>query len=144
MKAHPAVGDFYRQEFSLANAEDWAETISLTETVTVVTGTYTNCLQSQETTPLEPDLLEHKFYAPGVGNVLTSTRTPATGSSSWRSRRSESPGATRYSTTRRAPPSIGNLSVASRPSYLLINSSRATVPLSPPPLLMDTKIQRPF
>ena len=71
MKAHPAIGDFYRQEFSLANAEDFAETVSLTETVTVPAGTFHNCLKSQETTPLETDLLEHKFYAPGVGNVLT-------------------------------------------------------------------------
>jgi len=71
MKAHPAIGDFYRQEFSLANAEDFAETVSLTETVTVPAGTFHNCLKSQETTPLETDLLEHKFYAPAVGNVLT-------------------------------------------------------------------------
>ena len=28
------------------------------------------CLKSQETTPLETDLLEYKFYAPNVGNVL--------------------------------------------------------------------------
>jgi len=71
MKAHPAIGDFYRQEFSLANAEDFAETLSLTESVTVPAGTFHNCLKSQETTPLETDLLEYKFYAPGVGNVLT-------------------------------------------------------------------------
>jgi len=71
MKAHPAIGDFYRQEFSLANAEDFAETLSLTETVTVPAGTFHNCLKSQETTPLETDLLEYKFYASGVGNVLT-------------------------------------------------------------------------
>jgi biotin carboxyl carrier protein len=71
MKAHPAVGDFYRQEFSLANAEDFAETLSVHETVTVRAGTFHNCLRSQETTPLETDLLEHKLYAPGVGNVLT-------------------------------------------------------------------------
>ncbi|HKA20641.1 MAG TPA: hypothetical protein VKN18_20325 [Blastocatellia bacterium] len=71
MKAHPAIGDFYRQEFSLGNAEDFAETLSLTETVTVPAGTFHNCLKSQETTPLETDLLEKKFYAPGVGNVLT-------------------------------------------------------------------------
>jgi hypothetical protein len=70
MKAHPAIGDFYRQEFSLANAEDFAGTLSLTETVTVPAGTFHHCLKSQETTPLETDLLEHKFYAPGVGNVL--------------------------------------------------------------------------
>jgi hypothetical protein len=71
MKAHPAVGDFYRQEFSLGNAEDLAETICLTESVTVPAGSFSNCLKSQETTPLEPDVLEHKFYAPGIGNVLT-------------------------------------------------------------------------
>ena len=71
MKAHPAVGDFYRQEFSLANAEDFAETLSVTESVTVPAGWFSNCLKSQETTPLETDLLEHKFFAPGVGNVLT-------------------------------------------------------------------------
>jgi hypothetical protein len=71
MKAHPAVGDFYRQEFSLGNAEDFAETLSVNESVTMRVGSFSNCLQSQETTPLETDLLEHKFYAPGVGNVLT-------------------------------------------------------------------------
>jgi hypothetical protein len=71
MKAHPAIGDFYRQEFSLNNAEDFAETRSLTQTVHVPAGTFQNCLKSKETTPLEPDLLEYKYYAPGVGNVLT-------------------------------------------------------------------------
>jgi len=71
MKAHPKVGDFYRQEFSLANAEDFAETKSINETVTVKAGTFTSCLKSEETTPLETDLLEDKFYAPGVGNMLT-------------------------------------------------------------------------
>jgi hypothetical protein len=71
MKAHPAVGDFYRQEFSLGNAEDFAETIGVNESVTVPAGSFGHCLKSQETTPLETDLLEHKFYAPGIGNVLT-------------------------------------------------------------------------
>lgn len=71
MKAHPAVGDFYRREFSLGNAEDNAETLSLTESVTVPFGTFDHCLKSEETTPLEPDALEDKFYTPGVGNVLT-------------------------------------------------------------------------
>ena len=70
MKARPAVGDFYRQEFSLGNAEDFAETLSLNETVIVPAGTFANCLKSQERSPLEPDVVEDKFYAPGVGNVL--------------------------------------------------------------------------
>jgi hypothetical protein len=71
MKAHPAVGDFYRQEFSLGNAEDEAGTLGLNASVTVPYGSFQHCLRSQETTPLEPDLREDKFYAPGVGNVLT-------------------------------------------------------------------------
>jgi len=70
MKAHPAVGDFYRQEFSLSNAEDYGETVSLNTSVRVPYGSFDHCLRSQETTPLEPDLLEDKFYALGVGNVL--------------------------------------------------------------------------
>jgi hypothetical protein len=71
MKAHPAVGDFYRQEFPLNNAEDFAQTLSLNEVIKVRAGTFNHCLKSRESTPLEPDLLEDKFYAPGVGNVLT-------------------------------------------------------------------------
>jgi hypothetical protein len=70
MKAHPTIGDFYRQEFSLGNAEDFAETLSLTESVRVPAGRFDHCLKSQETTPLETDLLEYKFYAPNIGNVL--------------------------------------------------------------------------
>ncbi len=71
MKAHPAIGDFYRQEFSLGNAEDYGRTIGHNATVTVPFGTFNHCLKSEETTPLEPDALEDKFYSAGVGNVLT-------------------------------------------------------------------------
>ena len=74
MKAHPAPGDFYRQEFSLANAEDYAQTLNLNSRVVVPYGRFDNCLKSQETTPLEPDALEDKYYASGVGNVLTVDR----------------------------------------------------------------------
>src|SRR5882762_670632 len=35
MEAHSVPGDFYRQEFSLANAEDYAEVVSLNATVKV-------------------------------------------------------------------------------------------------------------
>src|SRR5262245_17075571 len=71
MRAHPAIGDFYRQEFSLANAEDFAEVVGLDESVTVPAGSFAHCLRTRETTPLEPDLLEDKVYAPGIGSVLT-------------------------------------------------------------------------
>ena len=60
-----------RQEFALATAEDNALVVSLNATVTVPRGTFTHCLKTLETTPLEPDARENKYYASGVGNVLT-------------------------------------------------------------------------
>ena len=71
MEANSMVGDFYRQEFSLGNAEDNALVVSLKTTVKVPAGEFHECLKTEETTPLEPDALEDKYYAAGVGNVLT-------------------------------------------------------------------------
>jgi len=71
MKAHPAVGDFYRQEFDLGNAEDLAKVLSLSASVAVTAGSFSNCLQSEETEALDPSALENKYYAAGIGNVLT-------------------------------------------------------------------------
>jgi hypothetical protein len=71
MEGNSVVGDFYRQEFALANAEDNALVVSLNTTVTVPRGTFTHCLKTLETTPLEPDARENKYYASEVGNVLT-------------------------------------------------------------------------
>ena len=74
MEAHPKVGDFYRQEFDLGNAEDNAQVTGLNASVTVPAGHYNHCLKTTETTPLEPDAKEDKYYAKGVGNVLTVDR----------------------------------------------------------------------
>ena len=41
------------------------------ESVTVPFGSFTNCLKTDETTPLEPDAFENKFYVSGVGLVLS-------------------------------------------------------------------------
>jgi len=73
MEAHPRVGDFYRQEFDLGNAEDLAEVVSTNDAVKVPVRptAFTGCLKTVETTPLETSLLEFKYYAAGVGNVLT-------------------------------------------------------------------------
>jgi hypothetical protein len=71
MKAHPAVGDFYRQEFLLNEAEDLAEVLSLSESVTVPAGSFDHCLKTKETEAIDPSALENKFYAAGIGNVLT-------------------------------------------------------------------------
>jgi hypothetical protein len=73
MKANPQVGDLYRQEFALGVAEDMAEVIGLNQSTTVPAppGTFNNCVKTKDFSPLEPDVVEHKFYAPGVGNVQT-------------------------------------------------------------------------
>jgi hypothetical protein len=72
MKALPAVMDFYRQEFLVGEAEDLAEVISLTATEsTPYTSCSSDCLETEESSPLKPGDIEHKFYKMGVGNILT-------------------------------------------------------------------------
>ena len=48
-----------------------AEVLSLNESITVPAGTYQKCIKTKDFSPLEPDVVEHKFYASGVGNVQT-------------------------------------------------------------------------
>jgi hypothetical protein len=72
MKAHPALKDFYRQEFLVGEAEDLAEVISLTASESTPYTSCTNdCLETQESSSLAPGDVEHKFYKMGVGNILT-------------------------------------------------------------------------
>lgn len=80
MEAHNAVGDFYRQEFSLDTAEDLAEVQSLSESVTVPFGSFNNnnCLKTLETTPLNLSDVSNKIYCPGVGEVLIQDLPPGT------------------------------------------------------------------
>jgi len=71
MKAAPAVGDFYRQEFLLGDAEDVAEVTSTTGTETVPAASCTGtCLVTHETSGLEPDASEDKYYVAGIGQIL--------------------------------------------------------------------------
>ena len=70
MLGNPRVGDTYKQEDSPGVVEDMGKVVSLSENVTVPTGTYTNCLETTEWTPIEPGDRSHKFYVPGIGNVL--------------------------------------------------------------------------
>ena len=44
--------------------------------MTVPAGTFENCLKTEDTTPLEPDAVEHKYYAKGVGPVLNEKVSP--------------------------------------------------------------------
>ena len=69
MLAEPTVGTTYRQEYYQGQAEDAAEVLSLDEHVDVPFGTYDGVLMTQDYTPLDPDVVENKFYARGVGPV---------------------------------------------------------------------------
>ena len=70
LPAEPEVGMAYRQEYSAGEAEDAAAILSLDERVEVPFGSFDHVLMTKDFTPLEPDVLEHKFYAKGVGPVL--------------------------------------------------------------------------
>jgi hypothetical protein len=71
MPASPEVGMAYRQEYYQGEAEDNGEVLALDESAEVPAGSYGDLVKIADTTPLEPDVLEHKYYARGVGLVLT-------------------------------------------------------------------------
>jgi hypothetical protein len=71
MLANPAVGDNYYQEFAPnSDALDQATVISLDEAISLGDVTFTDVLQTLETSELEPDAREFKYYAPGIGLIL--------------------------------------------------------------------------
>jgi hypothetical protein len=71
MLAAPEVGDVYRQEYLVGEAEDVAEVVALDVTVTVPAGTFEGCVKTRDRSAIDPELDEYKYYCPGVGNVLT-------------------------------------------------------------------------
>jgi hypothetical protein len=71
MPGRPEVGLTFRQEYLEDEAEDRGEILSLDERVNVPFGSFENVLMTKDSTPLEPDVLEHKFYARSIGPVLT-------------------------------------------------------------------------
>jgi hypothetical protein len=69
MEADPTIGNEYLQEFYKGHAEDHYRVKSLTASVTVPAGAYTGVLLTEEWTPLEPDVLDNKYYVKGIGEV---------------------------------------------------------------------------
>lgn len=78
--AEPRPGCAYREEFLAGEAEDRARILSTTETVRTRFGLRHRVLQTANTTPLEPDILENKFYVRGLGPVLELSVSPDLGS----------------------------------------------------------------
>jgi hypothetical protein len=73
MKANPQVGDAYRQEFYRGEAEDMGKVVRIGDAETVPFRSFDGLLVTQDWTPLEPKVVEEKFYAKGVGLVLETT-----------------------------------------------------------------------
>jgi hypothetical protein len=74
MPASPVVGQSGRQEYFKGQAEDHYRVLSLSAPIKGVPGTdATTGLLTEEWTPLEPGVLDHKLYAQGVGTVKEET-----------------------------------------------------------------------
>ena len=73
MVAHPHVGSAARQEYYRGHAEDHFAVVALDATVRVPWGSSHAALLTKEWTPLEPGVLDHKYYVKGVGTVLEQT-----------------------------------------------------------------------
>jgi hypothetical protein len=72
MPADPQPGLEYRQEYLQSEAEDFAQVLGTDATVEVPFGRFEGALRTRDTNPLEkPPQVENKFYARGIGPVLT-------------------------------------------------------------------------
>ena len=70
MPAKPRRGLRYRQEYLAGQAEDKASVVSVREQAEAPFGHFRRVLMTRDVNPLEPKVLEFKFYARGVGLVL--------------------------------------------------------------------------
>ena len=70
MMADPQIGQAYRQEYYEGEAEDVAEIARTGVAETVAYGSFDDLLVIREWNPLEPDVVEEKYYAAGIGTVM--------------------------------------------------------------------------
>jgi hypothetical protein len=71
MPADPQPGLAYRQEYFKGEAEDNGTILSTDEIAEVPFGRFDEALLTKDTITIEPNVLEYKLYAKGVGLVLT-------------------------------------------------------------------------
>jgi hypothetical protein len=70
MLGEPEVGDRYRQEYYEGEAEDFGKILRLDGSIEVPYGSFDNVLITKDWTPLEPKVVENKYYARDVGVVF--------------------------------------------------------------------------
>jgi hypothetical protein len=75
MLANPQIPDAYRQEYQKRNAEDTAWIVNRGGSITVPFGTVRDVLTSLEFARIEPNVVDQKIYAPGIGIVRETALT---------------------------------------------------------------------
>ena len=74
MPAHPKVGDSFAQEHFPGHAEDHFKVLSRRASISVPFGSFRRkALLTREWTPLEPGVIDHKYYVRGIGEVMETT-----------------------------------------------------------------------
>lgn len=81
MPARPEVGDAYRQEYLAGEAEDMGEILQVAVARTIGLGDYDDVAVTRDWTPLEPEVVEEKWYAAGIGLIREAATDGGTGSS---------------------------------------------------------------
>ena len=69
MFANPQVGVAYRQEYWEGEATDMGMVVSFGESLTVKYGSFDDLMVIRDWNPLEPEVVEHKYYAEGIGVI---------------------------------------------------------------------------
>ncbi|KUN25209.1 hypothetical protein AQJ23_17780 [Streptomyces antibioticus] len=69
LPAHPVPGATGQQEYYPGQAEDQFQILDLTSRVSVPYKTFTGALRTKEWTPLEPGVVDNKYYVKGIGTV---------------------------------------------------------------------------
>jgi hypothetical protein len=69
MPAHPKVGETGRQEYYKGHAEDRYEILDLAAHVRTAAASSRHALLTQETTALEPGVVDQKVYVRGIGTA---------------------------------------------------------------------------
>jgi hypothetical protein len=73
MPSRPAVGQSFRQEYLNGQAEDHFAVVALGQPVKVPFGSWKDSMRTREWTPLEPGVIDAKWYVRGIGTVLERT-----------------------------------------------------------------------
>lgn len=69
MPGAPKAGQKFYQEQAPGVGMDRCEIVSVNDKIATPAGTFEKCIQVVESSPIEKGLRDHKWYAPGVGQV---------------------------------------------------------------------------